>query len=68
MHKLFSICLSQRIEFSVVGIADVFKKTAKFQGLLNGIPFTEDVDYDKVRARVMCAVKINQPDTNELAS
>lgn len=59
--KLFSIALNRNVEFSVIGVANVAKGTAKFQGLANGVPFTESHDYEKVRARVMRAVKINKP-------
>ena len=58
--KMFSIAISRHAEFSVVGIANIVKQTAVFQGLLNGIPFTQSDDYEKVRARVMKAVEINQ--------
>lgn len=68
MHRLFAIALSRHVEFSVVGIANVAKGTVKFQGLLNGIPFTQGDDYEKVRARVMTAVEINQPEKQEFAS
>lgn len=61
MHRLFAIALNRNVEFSVVGVANVAKGTAKFQGLLNGVPFTESLDYEKVRARVMRAVEINKP-------
>ena len=65
MHKLFSIALNRNVEFSVVGVANVAKQTVKFQGLANGVPFTEHVDYEKVRARVMKAVEINKPHQKE---
>lgn len=69
MEKLFSVTIGKkRNEFSVVGVANAAKKTVKFQGLLNGIPFTQSKDYDRVRARVLYAVKINSPDTNGDAS
>lgn len=68
MHKLFTICLNRNVEFSVVGVVNAHKGTVKFQGLLNGIPFIENADYEKVRARIMRAVEINQPEKSELAS
>jgi hypothetical protein len=69
MQRMISISLNRNTEFSVVGLANIAKGTVKFQGLLNGIPFTQHTDYEKVRARVMKAVEINQPETNtELAS
>lgn len=61
MQRMFAIALNRNAEFSVIGLANVAKGTVKFQGLLNGIPFTQSVDYEKVRARVMRAVEINQP-------
>lgn len=57
--KIFSIALGPEKEFSVIGIANVAKQTAAFQGLVNGIPFTQHTDYQKVRERVMKAVEIN---------
>lgn len=68
MHKLFSISISRNVEFSVVGIANVAKGTAKFQGLLNGTPFVQSLDYEKVRRFVMKAVAMNQPESNQEAS
>jgi hypothetical protein len=68
MQRMFSVALNRHTEFSVVGIANVAKRTVKFQGLLNGIPFTQHWDYERVRARVMKAVEINKPETNEAAS
>lgn len=68
MHRLFAISLSRNVEFSVVGVVNHANKSVKFQGLLNGIPFTQGVDYEKVRARVMRAVEINQPELNQEAS
>lgn len=68
MHKLFSIALSRNVEFSVVGIANIAKGTAKFQGLLNGKPFVQSLDYEKVRRFVMRAVEMNQPEVNQEAS
>ncbi len=59
---MFKITLGLDREFSVIGIANVAKGTSKFQGLVNGIPFTQSADYQKVRARVLRAVEINQPD------
>lgn len=61
MQRLMSIALNRNVEFSVIGIADIAKQTVKFQGLANGLPFTESTDYEKVRARVMKAVEINRP-------
>lgn len=65
MQRLFAIALNRNTEFSVVGIANVAKQSVKFQGLLNGIPFTEGRDYEKIRARVMRAVEINKPESKE---
>lgn len=59
--ELFKIMLGNRkAEFTVIGIADVFAGTVKFQALMNGVPFTEGPDYEKIRARVVKAVEINQ--------
>ena len=64
--EMFKITVGNlRSEFSVVGIANVSKGTAKFQGQLNGVPFTEGEDYEKIRARVMKAVALNSPQNNE---
>jgi len=61
--ELFKIMIGKmRSEFSVVGIANVAKKTVKFQGQLNGIPFTQSSDYELVRARVIKAAQLNNPD------
>ena len=65
MHRLFSVALSRQVEFSVIGVVNVAKKSVVFQGLLNGVPFTQSVNYDKVRSRVMTAVQMNQPRNNE---
>lgn len=66
--RMFAIALNRNVEFTVVGIANVAKQTVKFQGLLNGVPFTQDKDYEVVRARVMAAVELNRPETNMEAS
>ena len=58
--KLFSVTLGTK-EFEVIGIADILNKTATFQGLVNGVPFTESQDYEEVSALVMKAVEINRP-------
>lgn len=58
--ELFKIMLgNQKAEFSMRGIANISKRTVHFQGLLNGIPFTENEDYEVVRATIMRAVEIN---------
>ena len=62
--QLFSVILGNKTEFSVIGIANVAKKTAKFQGLMNGIPFVEDSDYEVVREKVMNSIALNQPEHN----
>lgn len=68
MQRMFAIALNRNTEFSVIGVANVMKGTVKFQGLVNGVPFTEHTDYERVRARVMKAVEINQPkDNSELS-
>lgn len=68
MQRLFAISINRNAEFSVIGVANAAKGTVKFQGLLNGIPFTQHTDYDLVRARVMKAVEINKPEVNQEAS
>lgn len=68
MHRLFAVALSRNVEFSVIGVVNHATKTVKFQGLLNGIPFTQSRDYERVRARVMRAVEMNQPESNQEAS
>ncbi|NJO48160.1 MAG: hypothetical protein HC840_00430 [Leptolyngbyaceae cyanobacterium RM2_2_4] len=65
MQRMFAIALNRNTEFSVIGVANVMKGTVKFQGLLNGIPFTEHTDYERVHSRVMKAVEINQPQDKE---
>lgn len=63
---LFKILLANKnAEFSVIGVANIAKQSVKFQGLLNGIPFTQGDDYEKVRARVLRAVELNKPETNK---
>ena len=42
--------------------------TARFQGMVNGIPFVEDHDYEMVREVVMEAIELNKPKINEMAS
>lgn len=66
--KLFSINTKRNIEFSVVGVANVAEQTVKFQGQLNGVPFTEGADYEKIRSRVMKAVEMNSHQTNKSLS
>ncbi len=69
MERMFSITIGKkRNEFSLIGIADLGHGTAKYQGLLNGIPFTESTNYERVRARVLKAVEINSPSENKDAS
>ncbi len=66
MWTLLSIKLGvNRVEFSLRGVADISKQTAKFQALCNGHVFFENADYEK-RSVVMDAVKINQAETNGL--
>lgn len=58
---MFKIMIGKtRSEFSVVGIADAVKRTAKFQGQLNGIPFCQSGNYELIRRRVMRAVELNK--------
>lgn len=64
--QIFSISLGYK-EFSIIGVADVFKREAKFQGLVNGIPFTQHEDYQVVRQLVMEAVQLNQPEKDATA-
>lgn len=66
--KVFSVSIRKDLEFAVVGVANVAKGTAKFQGTMNGIPFVQHVDYQKVREFVMKSVAMNQPKTNLEAS
>lgn len=66
--KLFSIQIRPNLNFSVIGVANVVKGTAKFQGLMNGTPFVQHADYEKVRRFVMHAVKMNQPEINQEVS
>ena len=67
MHTLFSISLNGgKIEFSLVGVADVHKKTAKFQAVCNGGVFFEGIDYEKVRSKLMDAVQLNQSNVEAL--
>lgn len=65
MQQMFSITLNSKTEFSVITIVNMAKGTVRFQGLLNGIPFTEHQDYERVRSRVLKAVEINQPQNNQ---
>lgn len=68
MMKMFSIAVRKDVEFAIIGVANVAKGTAKFQGTLNSIPFVQHLDYNKVREFVMKSVKMNQPETNMEAS
>jgi hypothetical protein len=68
MQRMFSIALNKKIEFSVVGIANMSNRTIIFQGLINGVPFTENSNYEKIRSRVMMAVEINQPQNKDSLS
>lgn len=65
MQRMFSIALNKNVEFSVIGIANINTGAVKFQGLLNGVPFTQGRDYEKIRQRVMTAVEINKPQDNQ---
>lgn len=62
--EIFKVKLGFK-EFSVIGVADIAKKTAKFQGLINGIPFVEDEDYQLVREVLFETIALNQPQNNE---
>lgn len=64
--QVFSVTLGKK-EFSVIGIADVFKKTVDFQALVNGVPFAQSDDYQVVRQLVFDAVQLNQPEKNKTA-
>jgi hypothetical protein len=64
--QIFSVKLGNK-EFEVIGIADIAKKTAMFQALVNGVPFAQDEDYQVVRALVFAAVQLNQPDKDVTA-
>lgn len=58
--ELFKIMLGNRkAEFSIIGIADLQNSSARFQGLMNGIPFMQSNDYDKVRNRILSAISLN---------
>ena len=65
--QIFSVTLGNK-EFSVVGVADVVNKTANFQGMINGIPFVQDEDYQLVRQIIFDAVELNQPEKNAKAN
>ena len=59
-NEIFKIYIpKQKAEFAVIGLVDLGHQTVMFQGLLNGIPFTENADYQKIRARVLKAVDMN---------
>ena len=65
--QIFSVTLGNK-EFSVVGVADVVNKTANFQGMINGIPFVQDEDYQLVRQIIFDAFELNQPEKNAKAN
>ena len=66
METLFKVILGHnKAEFSVIAIPNVAKNTLVFQGLLNGVPFTEGLDYQKIRSRVHSAIELNQPQNRE---
>lgn len=56
--RIFSVSLN-KTEFSVIGIANVAKGIVSFQGLVNGVPFTQG-DYQEVSRNVLKAVQINK--------
>lgn len=60
MKQVFSIALSRKKEFSVIAIPNAGTGITKFQGLVNGVPFTQSLDYDRVRTKIMKAVELNQ--------
>ena len=62
--EIFSVTLGKK-KFEVIGIADVARKTAYFQAVINNIPFAQDEDYQVVRQLVMAAVQLNQPEKHE---
>ena len=61
MQDLMKISVNKNTEFSIIGIANVNTGKVKFQGLLNGVPFTQSLDYEKVRSRIVRAVQMNLP-------
>lgn len=65
MKELLSIIVNKNLKFSAIAIIDINKKTAKFQGLLNGIPFVQSEYYDNIRRQILEAVEINQPYNKE---
>ena len=64
--EIFKVQLGHK-EFSVVGIANVIKKTVKFQAHINGIPFVQDESYEAIREVLMETIELNQPEKNKEA-
>ena len=62
--EIFSVTLGRK-KFEVIGIADVARKTAYFQAVINNIPFAQNEDYQVVRQLVMEAVQLNQPEKHD---
>lgn len=62
--QIFSVEFAGKV-FEVIGIADIVRKTTKFQAVVNNVPFAQDEDYQVVRAFLMDAVKLNQPSKHE---
>jgi hypothetical protein len=61
MLKLFSIATDIDTEYTVVGVVNFEDATAQFEGHLNGVPFCQSDDYEKVREEVMQRVEGNTP-------
>lgn len=59
--QVFSVQLGNK-KFEVVGVANVVRKTAHFQAVINGVPFMQDEDYEVTRAALMNAIQLNQPE------
>lgn len=55
---MFKIMINHRTEFSVIGITS--HDGAKFQALMNGVPFAQSPDYEKMRSTVINAVELNK--------
>lgn len=62
--QVFSVQLGNK-KFELIGIADVFKKTAHFQAIVNNVPFAQSEDYEIARALLMDAVMLNKPETHK---
>lgn len=61
---MFCVQLGKK-KFEVIGIADIAKKKAYFQAVVNEVPVFQDEDYEFVREFLISAIALNQPEKQE---